>query len=152
MTPPHTPEGYPRRGRDGHLVPWLADWMRGNREADQLQARGLTLDRSQASLAVLGRAVADQEPDPERDQHLAALVDQLQARNRVERARLETAPEESVRTAPERIENEPERGLDDGQGHSAARAQDKNADRNEKIDPITEYLEKVPDPPDEEWS
>jgi hypothetical protein len=109
MTITHNGITWPRTMLDGSLRPFLADLMRGWDEARRLvEEEGLDLDLDQlrhVDLAVLGATLPlarardlDQDLDPN-----PALV---------------TAPEESVRTAPEDFDNEYKHDNGAGQGWS----------------------------------
>jgi hypothetical protein len=140
---------WPRRTPDGRLVPEVGALLRARREVARMEAMGLTVDRSRANLLDLGWALAIEDVPIPAEQLLAQL-DQLHDRNQV--AMQETPPEESVRSRPEGNRNERERGSGDGQVDYQRGEVDRPPVRNAEIDPITEYLAKVPDPPDEEWS
>jgi hypothetical protein len=151
---------WPRRTPDGRLVPFVAAWLRGKREAQRLeQAEGLVLDQHPDRLAELGWSLArDDVPTPADHQHLATLLDQAQARNR--RVRMDLAqtrrwpgtapdPRELPRPRPGRSRSDD--GNAPGQGDPRARGQSRTAVRNETIDPIAAYLSKDQDD-DQDWT
>jgi hypothetical protein len=140
---------YPRRDQHGNLVPFLADWLTGKREADRLAEHGLTVDQDRVSLTVLGRAVADQEP-PDQRPDLAEQLATAQGRNRLQRRDLEqqqTAPE-AGEAAPEVFGVEEQRGLDHGLPSTAQREQDKKSNRNVTVE---DFLAEARDEYDD-WS
>jgi hypothetical protein len=76
---------YPRRNQHGDLIPFLADYLRGQRA---LQGQGLAAPDDMTQVARLGKAIADQEPKRTREQaqDLDQIVAQIKERNRAERA------------------------------------------------------------------
>jgi hypothetical protein len=150
-----THDPYPLKNIRGDLIPWLSDFLRGLREAER---QGMTIDRSRANLTKLGRALREAQEatmTPEdwarQDREVAELIDQQRQKNQAERARLELdqaldrhqvprqAPEPGEGT-PDLLSPELDAGLVHGQGVTSARGDGKAPVRNEKIDPITEYL------------
>jgi hypothetical protein len=132
---------------------------RGQRAVAEAARAGLDLGQpSQDELISLGRAA--------RHADLTEALEQVKARNQAGRARLEAGavpwiPEWKQRQDGARasgtdaardpaVSSEP---ADDGeQVDPAPRPQPEAGVRNEKKDPIAEYLRTVPDPPDEDWS
>jgi hypothetical protein len=156
---------WPRRTPDGRLVPFVAAWLRGKREAQRLEHdHDLVLDQDPNRLAELGWSLArDDVPTPEDRQHLDQLLDQAKARNRQVRqdlahtlpwGRTTTEPGPSPAQLPRPRSEHPDddQQQHQGQGGSRARSGTETPVRNETIDPITEYLRTHDDPPDEDWS
>ena len=158
--------GYPRRDRDGNLVPWLSDYLRGRQE---IQGQGLAHPPDADQVAELGRALADQAPPwtPEERAEVDRLIAQKQEQNRKQKTRLILIQELNRHHVPHQLEPAPEppnpiaRGSDNSDteaepgpgGPDQHRAgPEEGSDRLKKTDPIKWYLQNVPDPDDEDWT
>jgi hypothetical protein len=130
------------RDQQGNLVPELAQWLTGKREADRL---GLELSGTEEQ--ELGRALVEHGP-PTDPAKLAELIDQVRDRNQLQRRVLETAPETSTTPTPEVLDLGETRGLGDGHLSSAQREQTGTPDRNVKIE---DFLKESRDKYDD-WS
>jgi hypothetical protein len=157
---------WPRRTRDGRLVPELAALLRGRREVARLRGLGMELDLSNEKVLELGwsLAVAD-VPTREDRAELAQLVAQLKERNRVERTRpvlaqaldrhgvqhqVQTAPDPGELLGPRSEHPDDDQQQAPGPGGSRARQVPDSPDWNEKFDPITAYLAQDQDD-DHDW-
>jgi len=136
------------RTRDGRLVPEVAVILAGREAADQLAAHGVTIPPGK--LYELGRSVVEHRPaipPEEMDRILAQLRDQNQAM----RQELELAPETLHVRSPEPESPGLDAGLEHGHPQSQVSEQEQDPVRNEKIDPITEYLANDQDD-EHDWS
>jgi len=146
------------------LTPAVAYTLAVDRELDRLEVDGLVLDRSRVDREELGRALlgpprrwVDKEPNltPEQAQALDRIVADRSRRpdpgQAQDRDQAQTAPELHPETAEDSGHGS-SAGLDHEHPGRAARDHWQDRVRNEGLDPITEYLRNVPDPPDGDWS
>jgi hypothetical protein len=161
-------------------MPWerkpeIIYYMRELRLRDELREQGIVLTDEQLrelAHASVGPewAWAEEEQDPNPPPELAEFLDQIRADawpplpptdcqgcyiGGLHRpcTRGQDEARDALSITPKAIEYPKSDKDDQGQGGSHSRAQHRGSSvRNEKIDPIKEYLEKVPDPPDEDWS
>jgi hypothetical protein len=148
------------------LTPPLAYMIEAQRITRQMQAQGVVLTMDQAhelARAHLGPPRRWVAQEPELTEKGRLILDRIVA----ERARLPsptgctgcdmgghrhqpcTAPELHPETAEDPDPSSIEDGTGEGHPGTAARQQQQNP---EEIDPITRYLQNVPDPDDDAWT